>query len=153
MDFLVKSMLEMNDRMKRFEDSLKRLEEEKGTTHFQSVVTVEERKSISDITTQSQNFIDYFKNEKGKIGKCLKVVILQNTFARTKFLYDKREENTPTAAEKVVLKAIEIKQIKVPLEFTKCEFVREAAGLVKQQYNIIWSQVTQNLQKRWFGKF
>ena len=82
-----------------------------------------------------------------------KVVILQNTFARTKFLYGKPEENTPTAAEKVVLKAIEIKQINVPLEFKKCEFVREVAGLVKQQYNIIWSQVTQNLRKRWFGKF
>ena len=34
MDFLVKSMLEMNDRMKRFEDSLKELKEEKERTLF-----------------------------------------------------------------------------------------------------------------------
>ena len=80
-------------------------------------------------------------------------MILQNTFARAKFLYDRQEENTPTAAEKVVLKAIEIRQINIPLEFKQCEYVREAAGLVKQQYNKIWSQVTQNLRKRWFGKF
>jgi len=33
-DFLVKSMMEMNDRMKRFEDSLKELKEEKETSPF-----------------------------------------------------------------------------------------------------------------------
>ena len=80
--------------MKRFEDSLKELKEEKETTPFRSVVTVVERYSIWDLTTHSQNIIDYFKEEKGKIAKSLKVVILQNTFAKAEFLYDKpKEEN------------------------------------------------------------
>ena len=100
------------------------------------------------------------RKKKKTIGKRLKVVILQYTFARAKFLIDRpkqgkgnKEEENPTAAEKVVLKAIEMKQVNVPVGLNKVKFVRNAAASVKQQYNIIRSQVQQNLQKRWFGKF
>ena len=138
-------------------DLFQKLQNGQETTPFRSVVTVEERKSLSDITTYSQNTIDYFKKEKKTIGKRLKVVILQYTFARAKFLIDRPEqgkgEETPTAAEKVVLKAIEMKQVNVPVGLNKVQFIRNAAAFVKQQYNIIWSQVQQNLRKRWFGKF
>ena len=87
-------------------------------------------------------------------------MILQYTFARAKFLIDRpkqgkgdKEEETPTETEKVVLKAIEMKQVNVPVGVNEVEFVRNAAVSVKQQYNIIRSQVQQNLRKRWFGKF
>ena len=130
-----------------------------GTSPLQSsFIRVEERRSISDISC-SHNTVAYFKKERKNIEKQLKQVIVQDTFARAKFLIDRpkqeegeEEEETPTEAEKVVLKAIEMKQVNVPVGVNKDEYVKNAAELVKKQYNIIRSQVQQNLRKRWLGK-
>ena len=53
--------------VRTLKDSFQKLQNGQETTPFRSVVTVEERKSLSDITTYSQNTIDYFKKGEKKL--------------------------------------------------------------------------------------
>ena len=80
------------------------------------------------------------------------------TFAKMKFLYeptrrDDDKEQRPTPTEVVVLKAIEVKQISVPMEFDKGQFVMKCLPLVTQEYNVVRNRMQQNVRTRWWGKF
>ena len=89
----------------------------------------------------------------------MKYVIVNEAFGHMKFLKDKPEnskvtnnEKEPSAAEKVVIRAINMEQIVVPKEMGMGDYMQNATKLVTKLYNGIRSQVQQELRKRWFGK-
>ena len=66
---------------------------------------------------------------------------------------DDEEDQPPTPTELVVLKALEIKQINVPSEFDKGQFVRKCLPFVTRLYNAVRCRMQQNVRQRWLGKF
>ena len=164
-DVLTKVVCEVRDDNKKLKEELKimndkieKLNEEKEIDRFRSVVTVDGRPSISDLTPHSSDIDGYFKKERQCIEAKLRKTIYEHTFAQTKFLYeptrrDDDEDQPPTPIEMVVLKAMEIKQINVPMEFDKGQFVRKCLPLVTQLYNAVRCRMQQNVRQRWFGKF
>ena len=164
-DVLTKVVCEVRDDNKKLKEELKimndkieKLTEEKEIGRFRSVVTVDGRPSISDLTPNSSDIDGYFKKERRCIEAKLRKTIYDHTFAQTKFLYertvtDDEEDQPPTPTELVVLKAMEIKQINVPSEFDKGQFVRKCLPLVAQVYNAVRCRMQQNVRQRWFGKF
>jgi len=173
MDFLVKSMLDMKESMIEIKDHNKRMEEKvshleevikkidvEGRGNCRSVITLDARRSISDITAHTCNIDDYFKKQKKIIDEKIRFTIYQHTFSQTKFLYeptrrdnDDPNERPPTPTEMVVKKAIEIKQISVPKEIDEDEFIRRCLTSVKQMYNVVCTRMQQNVRLRWIGEF
>jgi len=121
-----------------------------GTAPVKSVVTQKpKRTSFSDLSN-SQRSIAYFKENQKDIKRQFKVVILQETFAQMKFLMNKKE--TPSIAEMVVLKAINMKHVHIPKYMNTGEYVRGAEKYVHRVYSKLRSQVQQDLRQRWLSK-
>ena len=109
--------IRVEEKVNRMEDKMNKMEEERKRVI--SVVTVDGRKTISDLTPHSSDIDGYFKREKKFIDDKIRKTIYDHTFAKMKFLYeptrrDDDEEQPPTPTEMVVLKAIEVKLINVP---------------------------------------
>ena len=121
-----------------------------ATAPVKSVVTRKpKRTSFSDLSN-SQRTIVYFNENHNDIKRRFKVVILQETFGQMKFLMTKKEP--PSAAEMIVLKAIDMKHVHVPKFMDTGEYVRRAEKYVRKVYSKLRSQVQQDLRQRWLGK-
>ena len=131
----------------------------RSKTHPLSVVTMEGRKSISDLS-DVENTVAYLKAKNRDIELGLNRVITQECFGRMKFLIDmhnpedgENKEQPCSAAEKVVDTAIELNHISRPSWMNETEYTRNAVNLVKKLYNKRRSCVQQDIRKRWIGEY
>ena len=126
------------------------------TTPLPSLITGDGKKSLSDLLV-SQNTSAYFDEKSKELERQLSSVIQQMMFGEMKFLVStplkgKDEGQNFSTAEKVVIKAIDMKQVTVPKEMDKIVFVSKCAKLVTRLYNEIRGRAQGGLRKVWFSK-
>ena len=167
---LIKNVEDINFRMKtlehRQEEMMKQLLEKKKVTGdcilgqdmtpLPSIITGDGKKSLSDLSI-SQNTSAYFDEKSKELERRLTSMIQQNMFGDMKFLVStplngKDGGRNFSTAEKVVIKAIDMKQVTVPKEMDKREFITKGAKLVTRLYNEIRGRAQSGLRKVWFGE-
>ena len=161
LDIIIKAVMRIEEKHDLLEEEFRnfRTNFQSGhqTTPFGSFVTVTGRNSVSTVT----NYVnEYFTSKKEEIRKKLRTLINNHTWATMKFLIDgprkendDNQEQTPTAAEKVVLKGIETNHLHIPVGMLKEEYIGKAVEIVTSEYNVIKSEAQGYLRVRWFGKF
>ena len=161
LDIIIKAVMRIEEKHDLLEEEFRNFwtnfQSGHQTTPFGSFVTVTGRNSVSTVT----NYVnEYFTSKKEEIRKKLRTLINNHTWATMKFLIDgprkendDNQEQTPTAAEKVVLKGIETNHLHIPVGMLKEEYIGKAVEIVTSEYNVIKSEAQGYLQVRWFGKF